>query len=340
MRSPSETMPVFQYRTRNPRESRPSYTAPAVRPRGRNGKDEVRLRRKDRESARSGASRKTFRGWPRSCPASLLKYSWSSSAAHAATCDEAAHVVAVLHLHHLADRSSCAKASPALMPGKRVGLGERSRDDQPRVVRKERQAGLLGEVDVRLVRNDDAFEPLQQLFDPRGRECDPVRGVGSREEEHLGLRRRNRECPAISDGRDTRGSGTVVVRACADPGQHGIQGVGGIEPGDRLSFPDECLHQHGQDLVGAVAAENLRRCQAVQGRGRRSRRGVASGAGVQAHRALRGRVKRLEHPGRRGIGIFVRVQLHELLAGPGLEPGDVAIHPADGPSDEAERLID
>ena len=180
-------------------------------------------------------------------------------------------------------------------------------------------------------------KPLEQSRDPFGGKYHAVGGVRGGEEEHLGLYRGHGDRRHLFPARHAR-QGKLRGARPRDGGEHGIQGVGGLKIGDGVPGVHERAHEHGEDLVGAVAAEDLVGVQAVGGRGAFPK-GRGIGARIEPHGLVRCLPQGLEHTEGRGIGVLVRIQLHEPLIRTRLEPRHVAVHSAHGLADPAESPV-
>ncbi len=98
--------------------------------------------------------------------------------------------------------------------------------------------------------------------------------------------------------------------------------------GDLLPLAGKGPDQVVEQLVGAVGHDEPLGIEAVQFGGRRPA-GPAGRVGVLAQPLAKLGADRLDHPGRRGIGVLVGIELDPGVLVLGLESGDVTGHSGD-----------
>ena len=233
---------------------------------------------------------------------------------------QAAQVVGVLHLHQAAHDVLAAESQADAHAGQREGLGEGAQYHQVGKALDQRDGAFVtvGEVDVGLVHHQQARHRTRQAGDLAHRLQGPGRGVGVAQDGDLARleveRRRYGEVVRIGNGR---------ALAALDGNERLVQRVGGHRIGHAVALTHVATHQDGQQLVRAIARHDILRPDVVEG-GRALSQLQGHGIGIEAQRGGDLLAHRGQHPGRRGIGILVGVELDKISL-LGLLPGRVTL---------------
>ena len=243
---------------------------------------------------------------------------------------------------------------------KRVAFRERSGDQHVRVIESEGECVLAGEIHVRLIQDNDALLSAAQLLQLCGAVAAAAGGVGCGDESEgcpevplpgvsqarkgrngeIGAQRRRVDGRAVdfSQDRIERVTGSEELDeglAGTKGGRPARPGLAGFLSGSGLH---ECSDGHRQQFIRAVAHDDVLGPAAMKP-GEFLPQQLGGGIGVEPQPPVYCGPNCRQNPGRRRIGVLIRVEFDEPLDF-GLFTGHVRAQPSDERPNESSRVTD
>ena len=227
------------------------------------------------------------------------------------------------------------QTDPQSGQGKRLGQG--AQNHQLGIAGQQRQGGVVGKIHIRLVNHEQPRGLSGQRLELLHRREIAERRIRVGDKDELG--------PALDQGLERQGKilgpGHTHGPAVLHGHQNIVQAIGRDRIGDPVARVDAGAHQHGQQVVRAVADQDLIRLQAVHlgrlaphvfGAGTRIDAQLSAG-GIVTDRPLQG----AHDVGRGRIGILVGIELDVAVQLAGLLAGHISLHVSNSGADDMKK---